>query len=140
VDASDKLEFAELFGGLDDALERVERLLRRPDAVARLRPAEVDFDTAAAAPMLIGRELDGGRGGLSRRSGAARSNARYASWIAYRPAHGTRHVVPDRAPGVMACSKCRPAREQLARRSGTTLPAPPTRPWRSRRSCLSSDE
>ena len=40
-------------------------VLRRPDAVARLRPAEVDLDTAAAAPIgFIGRELDGGRGGL----------------------------------------------------------------------------
>src|SRR5688500_8250353 len=51
MDAPDELEVAELLSRLDDATERIERLLWSAEAVAGLCPPKVDVDAAAAAPI-----------------------------------------------------------------------------------------
>jgi hypothetical protein len=60
MDAPDELEVAELLSRLDDAPERVERLLWGPEAVTGLCTPQVDIDSATATPIgFIGRESDG---------------------------------------------------------------------------------
>ena len=61
VDLADSSRSPELLGRRDDPLERVERLLGRQEAVARLGAPELDLDLPAPPPLALlrGRGLAG---------------------------------------------------------------------------------
>src|SRR5919106_675887 len=100
VDPADELHVAEVLRRPNDALERVERLVRRPEVAAGVSPSELHLDAPPASSFCLGRrQLDGAVSILrpDEFGGAIESGVCLLDRVLTEGMLGAREVVLDRA-------------------------------------------